>query len=122
MKALLMSAAVISHILEQHAEESAFIWILRDAAVYAPHCDLKDLITLEERIEAHIDGLRVAGDQGWQRCEAALQYQEAGEVFVAAVLAFESRRPERIQRVVETAISNEDTLRGFCSALGWLCL
>ena len=115
-----MSAAVISHILDQHAEESAFLWILRDAAVCAPHYDLQDLIALEERIEAHIDGLRIAGDEGWRRCEEALHYQEAGEVFVAAVLAFESGRAERIQRVVEVATANEDTLRGLCSALGWL--
>lgn len=115
-----MSSKYIFKIFDQHAEESAFLWILRDAAVHAPHYDLKDLIALEERIEAHLDGLRIAGDAGWQRCEEALQHEEAGEVFVATVLAIESAKPERVKRVVEVAGVNEDTLRGFASALGWL--
>lgn len=110
----------LTTIIDRHAEESAFLWILRAAAVRAPHYDLKDLTGLEERIEAHIDGLRIAGDAGWQRCEEAMQHEEAGETFVATVLAIESAKPERIRRVVEMAGVNEDTLRGFASALGWL--
>jgi hypothetical protein len=37
---------VIPHIIRQHAEESAFLWILRDAAVDAPHYVLEDLSRL----------------------------------------------------------------------------
>jgi hypothetical protein len=45
-----MSAAVISHIVEQHAEEAAFLWILRSYAALAPHYRLKDLTNLVRRI------------------------------------------------------------------------
>jgi hypothetical protein len=59
---------IIKHIVEQHAEEAAFLWLLRDAAVGAPHYDLKDLARLDERVEAHLDGLRIAGVEGWEIC------------------------------------------------------
>jgi RecJ-like exonuclease len=39
----LTNIAVIESIVEQHAEEEAFLWLLRDAAVQAPHYSLKDL-------------------------------------------------------------------------------
>lgn len=45
-------------IIDQHAEGAAFLWLLRDAAVAAPHYSLKDLAGLDNRVEAHLDGLR----------------------------------------------------------------
>ena len=50
----------ISSVLEQHAEEAAFLWILRDGAVHAPHYSLQDLARLDQRLEGHVDGLRIA--------------------------------------------------------------
>ena len=57
-----MKIKPIPHIIDQHAEEAAFLWLLRSNAVSAPHYDLDDLSGLDERVEAHIDGLRIAGD------------------------------------------------------------
>jgi len=48
--------SVIPHIIDQHAEEAAFLWLLRHNAIYAPHYNLKDLAKLDGRVEAHIDG------------------------------------------------------------------
>ena len=86
--------------IEQHAEEAAFLWMLRDAAVDAPHYSLADLAHLDDRVEAHIDGLRIAGEAGWEICKEALGREEAGEVFAAAVLAYESGDANRIQTVL----------------------
>src|SRR5918996_2266870 len=95
------AARIIPHIVEQHAEEAAFLWLLRDAAVDAPHYDLKDLARLDERVEAHIDGLRVAGEPGWEITLAQLeQHREAGEVFAAGVLALESQDQAKIDQVI----------------------
>ena len=63
---------VIVNIVEQHAEEASFLWLLRRAAVEAPHYSLADLAALDERVEAHIDGLRIAGEVGQQICEQNL--------------------------------------------------
>ncbi len=112
--------SVIPVILEQHTEEAAFLWLLRDSAVHEPHYSLSDLAHLDDRVEAHIDGLRIAGDEGWELCKEALAWEEAGEVFTAAVLAFESGVEERIQAVLEAGSDDHELSRGLISALGWL--
>lgn len=114
-----MSAAVISHLVEQHAEESAFLWILRSYAVHAPHYRLKDLAKLDNRVEAHLDGLRIAGPDGWELCEQALEIAEAGEVFAAALLALESKDPEKLAEVIGVAEKSPEASKGLISALGW---
>jgi len=104
----------------QHAEESSSLWLLRDRAANAPHYSLKELAKLDGRVEAHIDGLRVAGDAGWEICREALGGGDSGELFAAAVPAFESGLDERIEAVLAVAEEKPETCRGLVSALGWL--
>jgi uncharacterized protein (TIGR02270 family) len=115
-----VKASVIPTIIEQHAEEAAFLWLLRDAAIRAPHYSLKDLAHLDDRVEAHIDGLRIAGDAGWEICREALSLEEPGEVFAAAVLALESKDSTRIEQVFSAAEAVSETVRGLISAFGWV--
>lgn len=115
-----MTAAIIPIVVEQHAEESAFLWLLRDAAVSAPHYRLKDLVKLDGRVEAHIDGLRIAGDEGWRFCCEALALKAPGEVFAAGVLALDSRDPARLDQVFAVAEAAPETVRGLISAFGWV--
>lgn len=114
-----MSAPAIPHIAEQHTEEAAFLWILRSYAVHAPHYRLKDLAKLDNRIEAHLDGLRIAGPTGEELCEAALAIGETGEVFVAGLLALESKDPQRLANIIAIAEKSPDAVKGLISALGW---
>ena len=88
--------AVIPVLKEQHAEEVVFLWLLRDSAVHEPYFNLPDLAHLNDRVQAYIDGLRIAGDEGWEICKEILTWEEASELFTAAVLAFESGNEERI--------------------------
>lgn len=113
------SADVLRAVVEQHAEDAAFLWTMRRAAVEAPHTRLPDLVRLDERIAANLDGLRIAGGGGWKLASKALLHGEGGEVFTAAVLACESGRADRIERVL--AVSPTDELaRGVAGALTWL--
>jgi len=75
---------IITDIVSQYADEAAFLWLLHSNAIYQPHYGLKDLARLDERAEAHLDGLRVAGEPGWELCKAALEDGGAGEVFAAS--------------------------------------
>ena len=111
---------VILDIVSQHAEEAAFLWLLRSNAVHQPHYALKDLAKLDDRVEAHLDGLRVAGEPGWELCKAALGNEEAGEVFAASVMAFESGIDERVQTVLEAVEKSPHLYVGAVSAMGWI--
>ncbi len=70
---------IIPEIITQHSEEASFLWLLRDAAVYEPHYSLNDLAKLDDRVEAHINGLRVTEDEGWEICKGLLDHSEKGE-------------------------------------------
>ena len=94
---------IISGIIEQHADEAAFLWTARDHIVYAPHVTSADLARHDERLEAHLDGLRVAGDAGWAACRAALDAGEPGALFVAAVIAFDGGQVPRLRDVLTAA-------------------
>ena len=111
---------VILEIISQHVEEAAFLWLLRSNAISQPHYALKDLTKLDDRVEAHLDGLRVAGEPGWELCRAALGNEEAEEVFAASVMAFESGIDSRIQAVLEVVTAKPELARGMVSALGWI--
>jgi len=112
--------AVIAEVLFQCADQATFLGQLRTRAIAAPHYDLVDLAKLDQRLEAHIDGLRIAGDEGWQLCRKELDWKEPGEVFAAAVLAFESGVEQRIAEVLKLATASPELSRGVISALGWL--
>jgi uncharacterized protein (TIGR02270 family) len=106
-------------ILSQHAEEASMLWLLRNAAVEEPHYDLPDLLELDNRVEAHLDGLRIAGDAGWSLCEEQLGAEEAGEVFAAGAMAFLSGEPGRLEKVLEVVAKDSRLMPPLVSALEW---
>ena len=110
----------IPEIVDQYAEEAAFLWLLRDSAVSAHHYLLTDLARLDSRVSAHLDGLRSEGKAAWKVLESGLEIGEPGEVFAAGLLAFESGDAEWIQKVVKLGAAKPDTCRALISALGWL--
>lgn len=111
---------IIPNILEQHSEEAAFNWLLRDIAVSEPHYNLADLAYLDDRVEANIDGLRIAGDAGWDICQEAMGIGEPGEIFTTGVLAFESQIPKRMDAMLDAVEEDVELQRALCSALGWI--
>ena len=111
---------VIRGIVQRHAEEAAFLWSQRDAATDQPHYALRHLALLEERVEAQLDGLRVAGEAGVEAAWANLdQLQGAGELFAVATLALESRTETMIESVLQFAEAVPESRRGLFGALGW---
>lgn len=115
-----ISALINEQVVQQHADEASFQWLLRNAAVTSPNYNLMDLAALDERVEANIDGLRVAGEYGWKICEEQLGFEEPGEVFTAGVLSVESGDDEGIKRVLDVALKEKALLKAFISALGWI--
>jgi uncharacterized protein (TIGR02270 family) len=115
-----MTRPVLDHIVEQHAEETAFLWTLRDAATTAPHYKRHHLARLDERLEAHVDGLRVAGEAGWQIAVSQLErHWDKGELFSAALLALESGDMRRIEPLAAKLRATPEGRRGFVGAIAW---
>jgi hypothetical protein len=81
----------LAHILRQHAEQAAFLWTVYDRARLFPEenpeMDEVRIARVVERLEAHLDGLRLAGSAGRAMAEERFaEYPEAGELFVIRML------------------------------------
>jgi len=86
-----MSVPILENIVRQHAEQAAFLWTVYDRALLYPDenpdMDADRLARVVERLEAHLDGLRVAGEDGLRIAEERLaEYREPGELFVVRML------------------------------------
>jgi uncharacterized protein (TIGR02270 family) len=113
----------VKFVIDQHAEEAGFLWTIRNMAVRAPHYSLKELSHLDSRVEAHLDGLRIAQEYGWETCFNLLQEMGGlGGVFTCASLAFESSIESRISSVLDIAIKEPTLTAAVISALGWIGL
>lgn len=110
----------IAAIVDQHAEEAAFLALLRDYAVRAPHYDLEELAELDQRIEAHLDGLAIAGQAGHDALLEQLYAHAQGEAFALAVLAMQAGDDALIGRMRACLATSPEARRGFAAALGWL--
>lgn len=107
-------------VIDQHYDEAAFLWQARRHLTTAPHFSLQDLARHDDRFEAHLEGLRLAGETGWELCQRNLERQWAEEFFAPALLAFESGKKSRIRKVVKAASSDREAARALVSALGWM--
>jgi uncharacterized protein (TIGR02270 family) len=107
-------------VYEQHVTDAAFLWLLRSIAVDQPSNTLTEIIDLDQRLAAELDGLMTVMDLGWQACELALVSGEPGEVFTAMVVAIRSHEAPKIQKALEVGLASARTLDGLISALGWL--
>lgn len=115
-----MISTIEAEIFEQHALEAAFLWSYRDAAAVDPLYDLQSLGELDERLEAHVDGLRLAGDAGWEICKGAIDEEEPGSLFAPMVLAVERRDLKGIAGVLDVGGGVPALARAIVSALGWV--
>jgi hypothetical protein len=84
-------APVLRDIIRQHAEMAAFLWTVYDHHLLHPDenpdMDEERLGRLVERLEAHLDGLRISGPDGLRIAEERYaEYPEAGELFVIRML------------------------------------
>jgi uncharacterized protein (TIGR02270 family) len=111
---------ILVNSISQHADQTFFLWVLRSAAIAAPHFSVVDVSELDERLEAHIDGLRIGGEEAWKLCLDELALEDPGAVFRAGVLSLESGDEAKIHQVLKTATKTPDLARGLVSALGWL--
>lgn len=115
-------ARVLPYIVEQHCEETAFLLIQRGSMLAGPAVGIKALGRLDERLAAHLDGLRVAGNFGRRLAgRAALAPGAAGpDLFAAAVLALEAGDLAGFLALSGAPAVPEGRRSVLLAALGWV--
>ena len=109
---------VLIDILEEHLEEADFLWQQRENALNDRLYKLDGLAEIEERLLAHLDGLMLAEQDGWQILESKLIDGELGEVFTAASVALASGIQAHINPVINLfADAKGNVLNGIRQAL-----
>ena len=74
----------IPEILEQHYEDLQSLWSLRTAALHSPRFTLRELAKLDERIEAHVQGMLIVGESLPDLVEPGLAESDPATAFAAA--------------------------------------
>lgn len=109
----------IAAVVSEHLEEARFLWTQRRRAVHAPNYSRRQFTDLDQRLEAHIDGLRVAEAGGWDAAVELLESPQPHDFFPVAVLAIEAV-DGRLVQIVERAEEMPAALPALISALGWV--
>ena len=109
----------LASILEEHFEELGMLWELRQNAVFDPDYDIGDLRELDERIEAHTDGLVLGNGNSLPLLEAGLQSDEESAIFAATYVLLRLRDSSAAQLVVDAlaGASEETPVAGICDAV-----
>ncbi len=111
-------AAFLADILVEHAEELEFLWGQRLVALDDPAYLFGKFLDLEERIEAHAEGLLVRGENLAELLGPGLAAKEATAVFASAYPLLRTGRPECVEMVVEAfKTAKGGALDGLCQAL-----
>lgn len=111
---------IVADIVRQHAEQAAFFWAQRDTLLMDDPPDLPIVAGVDGRLEANLDGLRIAGPAAWPFVVAAYEdFPEKGELFLYTWLAIEQSDGRRVVEAVRLGRQSGDDARGLVGALAW---
>ncbi|WP_054312728.1 HEAT repeat domain-containing protein [Mesorhizobium sp. 1M-11] len=111
---------IVPDVVRQHVEQAAFFWAQRDTLMATDPPNLKAVAGIDRRLEANLDGLRIAGPAAWPFIVAAYEdFPEKGELFLFGWLAIELNDSRRVAEVVEHGRRSADDARGLVGALVW---
>ncbi|MFH1797148.1 MAG: HEAT repeat domain-containing protein [Pseudomonadota bacterium] len=110
---------IAAEAVRQHVEQAAFLWAQRDTWTLDDPPDEAVINEIAQRIEVHLDGLRIAGAAAWPVAERQLDdFPDKGEFFVVGWMAIEQGDAMRIDQTVAAA-KELDERRGLVGALAW---
>lgn len=115
-----MASCVNAQVVAAHAEEAAFLWTQRVLASEQPNYNLSYLARLDERIDAHLDGLVTAGNSGREACSVLLESDEPGAFFADCTVDQLGTVPSRLQSLAELALGNGVRHQEFAASCRWL--
>ncbi|AZO16732.1 hypothetical protein EJ069_19645 [Mesorhizobium sp. M2A.F.Ca.ET.043.05.1.1] len=96
--------ATIAAIVNQHAEDAAFLWLRRRSEIDGPILDETGIGRIDQRLDADLEGLMAAGEAGWEAAWARFaDYAEPGELFVLGALALRWGDTDLIAAAIDAA-------------------
>ncbi|TPM48427.1 hypothetical protein FJ951_11315 [Mesorhizobium sp. B2-2-3] len=111
---------IVPDVVRQHAEQAAFFWMQRDTLMAEDPPDLHVIAGVDRRLEANLDGLRIAGTAAWPFIVAAYEdFPEKGELFLYGWMAIEQNDDRRVAEAVELGRQSENDACGLVGALAW---
>jgi uncharacterized protein (TIGR02270 family) len=111
---------MIMDIVIQHAEEAAFVWLQRDGLVRATSASRIQLARFDNRVDANLDGLHLAGPAGAAIARDAIGPIPGPELFPAFYLALHAGLAEDIEALLDLAAATPGGHRPLAAALAWL--
>ena len=111
--------AIVENVVYQHAENVCSLWLQRQQAVEEPHYSFTDLVHLDNRLDANLEGMRVAGKHGLPFLDEMIQAEDEGAVFAKALLAIERNDSKLFSELMEQAQDKREFLVELDSALAW---
>lgn len=111
-------AKVIPDILEEHFEEFDFLWGQRQQALRSPEYTFQEFLELENRIQAHLQGLLVGAENTIDFVEEGLDQEDPNQAFAAAYTLLRLNIPTAAQKVADAFLKAKGTqLKGITQAL-----
>jgi uncharacterized protein (TIGR02270 family) len=108
----------IPDIVQEHYEELQFLWAQRRNALRSPRHRERELLMLEDRIEAHAQGMLVIDERIAEFVEPALLGDDELPAFAAAFALLRLGTPASLERVMDAFESaTEKKLDGLRDAL-----
>ena len=105
--------------VRQHVELAAYCWAQRDTLSLDDPADVETIREIDQRVDANLDGLRIAGAAAWPVIETVIEdFPEKGELFVAGWTAIEQSDLQRLDKAVALG-AQLDQPRGLVGALAW---
>jgi uncharacterized protein (TIGR02270 family) len=110
----------LNNVLQLHIEEASCLSQTRVSLIAAPRIALRDLTRFDGRIEAHLDGLSMAGEAAWQICQVALETPTLGAIFCATVRVIDDKRRSETDRLFALAEAVPEMRQALASAFAWV--
>jgi uncharacterized protein (TIGR02270 family) len=111
---------IVQPVAQQHADDAAFLAMQRLRLLEGPEPRLEQLLRLDRRLAANLDGLRLAGEDGRALTDAALVTPSSGAVFAVAAERLQARDTRRLELLLALVESVPETYEGLLAAFTWV--
>ena len=111
---------IVTNVVQQHADDAAALATHRPALASSAYAKLQRLNRADQRLGAHLDGLKLAGEHALPFYEAALENPSAGALFILTVKALGDKDKSQLDQLMALARAVPQTLDGLLCALGWM--